>query len=184
MLRERPINRQVDARAVRFREVVEPHLQDALAFARFLSGSSHDAEDILQEACIRAFAAIDGYKGPGAKPWLLSIVRNTCMTWLAKNRPKSLVLVGTTNDLDDLQQGVPASAPDPELALIGKADDLAIQTAIESVPAHFREVLVLRDVNGLDYKEIAGMLAIPIGTVMSRLARGRAHLTALLAKAI
>lgn len=157
-----------------------PHLGDALALARWLTGSRHDAEDVVQEACIRALAGLDSYqgRGAGAKPWLLSIVRNTCFTWLAKNRPKDLVLVGAMSDLDDAQSASRETVPSPEAALIRKAEEATVQAAIEAVPHPFREVLVLRDVNGLSYKEIAGMLATPIGTVMSRLARGRSLLAA------
>ena len=161
-----------------------PHLGDALALARWLTGSRHDAEDVVQEACIRALAGLASYEGRGAKPWLLSIVRNTCFTWLAKNRAKDLVLVGTLSDLDDAQGASLETEPSPEAALIRKADEKAIQSAIDAVPHPYREVLVLRDVNGLSYKEIAVMLAAPIGTVMSRLARGRALLAAQLGQVI
>jgi len=155
-----------------------PHLGDALALARWLTGSQHDAEDVVQEACIRALAGLATYEGRGARPWLLSIVRNTCFTWLAKNRPKDLVLVGSMTEGDDASTATSLADdnPGPEAALIRKAEEAAVQAAIQAVPHPFREVLVLRDVNGLSYKEIAGMLDAPIGTVMSRLARGRALL--------
>jgi RNA polymerase sigma factor (sigma-70 family) len=168
----------------RFREVVLPHLGDALALARWLTRSPHDAEDVVQEACIRALAGMTTYEGRGAKPWFLAIVRNTCFTWLAKNRPKDLVLAGAMADGDAIQEAVHDEGPSPEAALIQRADEAAIQAAIEAVPHPFREVLVLRDVNGLSYKEIAAMLAAPIGTVMSRLARGRALLAAQLGREI
>lgn len=164
--------------AERFREIVLPQLGDALALARWLTGSQHDAEDVVQEACIRALAGINLYEGRGARTWLLSIVRNTCFTWLAKNRPQNLVLVGALSDVDEVN---PPDAfqrepfPTPETALVRKAEAAAVRAALEAVPHPFREVLVLRDVNELSYKEIATMLTIPIGTVMSRLARGRAH---------
>jgi RNA polymerase sigma factor (sigma-70 family) len=171
----------------RFRDIVLPHLGDALALARWLTGNPHDAEDVVQEACLRALAAIDGYRGGdgggSARPWLLAIVRNTCLTWLAKHRHKGLVLVGGMSELDDIARGgdpafpaVPAATPETEL--IRKADAAAVEAAIAAVPPPFREVLVLRDVNGLSYREIAAMLTMPIGTVMSRLARGRAMLAA------
>jgi RNA polymerase sigma factor (sigma-70 family) len=160
-----------------FQEIVLPHLPDALALAKWLTGSRHDAEDVVQEACIRALAALRTYQGKGARPWVLSIVRNTCFTWLNKNRPKALILLGSLSDLDD---ATPSDAgredldATPEAALIRKADETAIASAVEAVPHPFREVLVLRDINDLSYKEIATMLSIPIGTVMSRLARARA----------
>ncbi len=159
-----------DARAAeRFREIVLPHLADALALAKWLTGSAHDAEDVVQEACIRALKAIDSYQGRGARAWLLSIVRNTCFTWLAKNRPDS------ANDQAEFEDAE-ADQPSPEAALIEKAERAAIEAAIQSLPRPFIEVLVLRDINEMSYKEIASMLSIPIGTVMSRLARARALL--------
>ena len=167
----------------RFRTVVLPHLPDALALARWLTGSRTDAEDVVQEACIRALAGIDGYDGRNARAWVLAIVRNTSFTWLAKHRPKSLVVVGDMAAIDELaQRHTDASAHrlTPEAELIRKADALAVEAAIGALPHPLREVLVLRDVTGLSYKEIAQMLAIPMGTVMSRLARARAELAATL----
>lgn len=171
------------ARAARFEELVLPHLGDALALARWLTGSAHDAEDVVQEACLRALSAIDTYQGRGAKPWLLAIVRNTCFTWLAKNRPKDIVLQGSLNDMDAIDTTGRDAEPGPEAALIAKAEDAAVRAAIRAIPPPFREVLVLRDINGLSYKEIAAMLAAPVGTIMSRLARGRALLAATLGDA-
>jgi RNA polymerase sigma factor (sigma-70 family) len=164
----------------RFRAVVLPHLADALAFARWLTGSPHDAEDVVQEACIRALAGIDTYAGGSARAWLLAIVRNACFTWLAKHRPKSLVLAGDTAALAGTrEEGMFGNAePTPEAQLIAKADAEAIAAAIEALPNPFREVVVLRDINGLSYREIAAMIGVPIGTVMSRLARARSLLAA------
>lgn len=164
----------------RFREIVLPHLGDALALARWLTASRYDAEDVVQDACIRALAAIGSYEERGARAWFLSIVRNTCFTWLAKNRPKDLVLVGGLSDLDVRAARMvdDHDASTPETALLEKLDEGALQTAIEALPHPFREVVVLRDISGLSYKEIAAMLAMPIGTVMSRLARGRGLLAA------
>jgi RNA polymerase sigma factor (sigma-70 family) len=169
----------------RFREVVVPHLGDALAFARWLTGSPDDAEDVVQEAAIRALAGIDTYAGGNARAWLIAIVRNTCFTWLAKHRPKSLVLagdaataaeMGETGSLDDAE-------PTPEARLIAKADEQALAQAIAALPNPFREVVILRDINGLSYREIASMTGVPIGTVMSRLARARGQLAAQLGRA-
>lgn len=161
----------------RFRDVVLPHLGDALALARWLTGNSHDAEDVVQEACIKALAGIDGYAGGSPKAWLLAIVRNAAFTWLARNRPKSLVLVGSAEALEQTAFQADASlrspADGPEASLIAKAEAAAVETAIAGLPHPFREVLVLRDVNALSYREIAAMLSIPIGTVMSRLSRAR-----------
>jgi RNA polymerase sigma-70 factor (ECF subfamily) len=168
------------ALAERFNEVVLPHLGDALALARWLTGNAADAEDVVQDACIRALAGIDRYDGRNARAWVLAIVRNTCFTWLAKHRPKSLIVAGDMSMIDELAQTssvgeLPAS---PEAELIRKADLAAVETAIAALPHLLREVLVLRDVSGLSYKEIAAMLAVPIGTVMSRLSRARSHLAA------
>ena len=157
-----------------FRQIVVPHLADALALARWLTGSLHDAEDVVQEASIRAFSAIGSYEGRGPRPWLLSIVRNTCFTWLAKNRPQEIVLVGSAAEMDGPELGLHEDpGPDPEAELIRKADAAAVEAAIAALPQPYREVLVLHDVNGLSYKEIAAMLSIPMGTVMSRLSRAR-----------
>jgi RNA polymerase sigma-70 factor (ECF subfamily) len=172
------------AEAARFQDVVVPHLGDALALARWLTGNLHDAEDVVQDACLRALSGLATYEGRGAKPWLLAIVRNTCFTWLGKNRPRDLVLAGTPSDLDEIETQDTPHDEGPEAALIRKAEGAAVQAAIAAVPHPYREVLVLRDINGLSYKEIAQMLKAPIGTVMSRLARGRSLLAVHLGKAV
>ena len=151
-----------------FASVVMPHLDDAYALARWLAGNGTDAEDIVQEACLRALRGLDRYVGGNARAWLLTITRNTAFTWLARNRPKALVV---TEDIEDL---APADgAPTPEEALIEKADAAAIELAIGALPPPFKETLVLRDINGLSYREIAEITGVPLGTVMSRLARAR-----------
>lgn len=163
----------------RFREVVLPYLPDALSLARWLTGNVHDAEDVVQDACLKAHAGIGAYSGGNARAWLLVIVRNAAYTWLAKNRPRNLVTVGGLADLDEL--AAPPEGPgvdNPETTLLEKADSAALQAAIAALPLVFREVVVLRDINGLGYREIASMLDIPIGTVMSRLARARGVLIA------
>jgi len=145
-----------------------PHLDDAYALARWLSGNSSDAEDIVQEACLRALRGLDRYAGGNARAWLLAITRNTTFTWLARNRPKALVI---TEDVENL---IPADdAATPEEAVIAKAGAAAIELAIASLPPPFKETLVLRDINGLSYREIAEITGVPLGTVMSRLARAR-----------
>jgi RNA polymerase sigma-70 factor (ECF subfamily) len=164
----------VDAeqRDEQFRLIVLPHLGDALAFARYLTGSRDDGEDVVQEACLRALAGIGTYAGGSAKAWLLAIVRNACFTWLAKHRPKSLVL---TADPAELAGGADAgeAASTPEAEIIAKAESEMIAAAIAALPGPFREIVVLRDINGMSYREIAAMIGIPMGTVMSRLARAR-----------
>lgn len=167
-----------------FRRVVLPYLADGLALARWLAGNKTDAEDILQEACVRALNAIGAYDGGNARAWLLAIVRNTALSWLARQRSGFLVMAGGLDDIDAVaQQSDDASTaawPTPEDELVRRADQRAVERAIEALPFVFREVVVLRDVSGLNYKEIAGLLGLPIGTVMSRLARGRRQLSILL----
>jgi RNA polymerase sigma factor (sigma-70 family) len=158
----------------RFGDIVAPHLDDAYGLARWLTGSAADAEDVVQEACIRALAALGGAPVERARPWLLAIVRNTAFSWLAKNRPKAVTL---TDDVSVFEAALgSASAPDPEQTLIAAADEAALEKAISALPHVFREVVVMRDVNGLSYREIAAAIGAPTGTVMSRLARGRALL--------
>jgi RNA polymerase sigma factor (sigma-70 family) len=166
--------------AERFGEVVLPHLVDAMSLARWLTGNAADAEDVVQEACLKAHAGIGTYAGGNARAWLLTIVRNVSYTWLARNRPRNLVVAGDLADLDELsgtREIDAARADSPEAALIAKTDTAALEAAIAALPHPFREVLVLRDVNGLNYREIAAMLGVPIGTVMSRLSRARGVLT-------
>jgi RNA polymerase sigma-70 factor (ECF subfamily) len=164
----------------RFASVVLPHLADAYALARWLTGDRADAEDVVQEACLRAFRGIGGFAGVNARAWLLTIVRHAAYTWLGKNRSASLLVV---DDLEAIerQQANGASAfgqepQTPEAALIANADAHRLEAAIAELPVPFRETLVLRDVQGLDYREIAEVTKVPIGTVMSRLARARRRL--------
>ena len=166
----------------RFASVVLPHLADAYALARWLTGDRADAEDVVQEACLRALRGIGGFAGVNARAWLLTIVRHAAYTWLGKNRSASLLVV---DDLEavERQQASGASAfrqepQTPEAALIASADARRLEAAIAELPVPFRETLVLRDVQGLDYREIAEVTKVPIGTVMSRLARARARLIA------
>jgi len=153
-----------------------PHLDDAYALARWLSGNSADAEDIVQEASLRALRGLDHYAGGNARAWLLAITRNTTFTWLARNRPKALVI---SKDIETL---APADGATPEEALIAKADAAAIELAIGALPTPFKETLVLRDINGLSYREVAEITGVPVGTVMSRLARARGFLMAALGR--
>ena len=167
-----------------FAEVVLPHLDHAYALARWLTGNPADAEDVVQDACLRALNGLSLYAGGSARAWVLTIVRNTAFTWLARNRPKSLVL---TDDVEaaererdrDLSQG---DEPTPEAALIAKAEAAEIEAAIAALPPPYQETIVLRDINGLSYREIAEVTKAPIGTVMSRLARGRSLLIAKLGR--
>ena len=166
----------------RFRSVVIPHLADSYALARWLTGDRADAEDVVQEACLRAFRGLAGFAGNNARAWVLTIVRHTAYSWLRKNRSAALVVV---EDLEAVEQAQASRAAaldgsgivTPEAALI---DAARLETAISELPMPFRETLVLRDVQGLDYREIAQVTGVPIGTVMSRLARARRRLIAAL----
>jgi RNA polymerase sigma-70 factor (ECF subfamily) len=159
----------------RFAEVFLPHLIDAFRLARWLAGSGADAEDIVQEASLRAFKAIRSFSGSNARAWVLTIVRNTSYSWLAKNRPRAVVL---TEDLDQpARERMDRLAGDevrtPEAALIAKMEAEEVRKAVSALPPPFREVLVLREIHDLDYRTIAEIIQAPIGTVMSRLARAR-----------
>ena len=159
----------------RFAEVVLPHLDAALSLARWLTGSLADGEDVVQEACIRAFGAIGTFRDGSPRAWVLSIVRNTAFSWLRKNRPKALVV---TDDDSVFEAAGPAwldgdTAQGPEAILIAKADAASLNAAIGALPLNFKEILVLREIDGLSYREIAEVVSLPIGTVMSRLSRAR-----------
>ena len=157
----------------RFANVVMPHIDDAYRLAHWLTGNSTDAEDVVQDASLRAFRAIKGYAGGSARAWLLSIVRNTAYSWLRKNRPTAVV---TVDDLEAVELAHP-HAETPETTLLAQIDAEQLRAVIAALPEPFRETLVLRDIEGLDYREIAQATEVPIGTVMSRLARARRRMT-------
>ena len=163
----------------RFANVVLPHLGDAYALARWITGNRADAEDVVQDACLRAFRAIRSFADGSARAWVLTIIRNTAYTWIGKNRPAALVAVEDIEAVE-LAQAIPGdpNAATPETALIAQTDAARLDAAISGLPIPFRETLILRDVQGLDYREIAEVTGVPIGTVMSRLARGRSRLIA------
>lgn len=161
----------------RFAELVVPCLGDAYALAHWLTGNQADAEDVVQEASIRAFRALSGFAGGNSRAWMLTIVRNTAYSWLAKNKRSMVVAVDDLEGVERVQN--PAASGDtrtPETELIARADAAQLEAAIAALPLQFRETIVLRDIQGLDYREIAAVTAVPIGTVMSRLARGRRRL--------
>jgi RNA polymerase sigma-70 factor, ECF subfamily len=171
----------------RFKNVVMPYLADAFSLARWLTGDRADAEDVVQEACLQAFRGIAGFAGINPRAWLLTIVRRTAYTWLRENRSASLVMVDDLTVIEE-EQMKKYVGPDegaletPETALLAKADAVRLELAIAALPLPFREALVLRDVQELDYREIAEVTKVPIGTVMSRLARARRRLIASLSK--
>jgi len=176
-----------DRRAELFRQIVVPHLADGLGLAHWLVGNANDAEDVVQDACMRALKALDGYHGGSARAWLLTIVRNAAFSWLARQRSSALVMVGDLADIDDVARDAPAGGADPqpsvEADLIRQAERKTVAKAISDLSLPMREVVVLRDVNGFSYKDIAEMLNLPIGTVMSRLSRGRQQLAVLIRRA-
>jgi RNA polymerase sigma factor (sigma-70 family) len=159
----------------RFANVVIPHLDDAYSLARWVTGNRADAEDVVQDACLRALRGIGGFTGGNGRAWVLTIVRNAAYDWLRKNRSAAIVLVDDLAAVEHLRLAEDAApaGDNPEAALIARADEVKLEAAIASLPAIFRETLVLRDMQGLDYKEIATITEVPIGTVMSRLARAR-----------
>ena len=161
----------------RFREIIPPLLDDAYSLAKWLSQSPTDAEDIVQDAAVRALKALESTAVERPKPWFLAIVRNAAMTFMARNRRKTVAYAGGMADLDalDFRQG-DDPAPNPERALIALEDSERLRHGIASLPSPFLETLVMRDVNGLSYRETAEATEAPVGTVMSRLARARAML--------
>ena len=152
----------------RFEEQISPHLKSAYNLAKWLTRSHEDAEDIVQEAFLRAFSAFESFRGEDAKPWLLTIVRNTSMTWLKRNRN-----AGATIGLEEALEDPVERSPDPEEGLLISSDRQQVRQALEQLPLDFREVVILREMEGLSYKEISTTVGVPIGTVMSRLSRGR-----------
>jgi RNA polymerase sigma-70 factor (ECF subfamily) len=155
-------------RAKLFEQAILPHLDAAYNLARWLAGNDHDAQDVAQEASLRAFRFVGSFRGDNGRAWLLSIVRNTFYTWLRKNRPleKTVEIDDETFEIED------ASASD-ETTTPHFADAGAVRRAIAELPVEFREIVILREMEGFSYKEIADLAEVPIGTVMSRLARAR-----------
>lgn len=151
----------------RFELLVLPHLGAAYNLARWITRNDHDARDVVQEAALRAYRFFDGLRGE-PRPWLLAIVRNSCMSWLQVNRPAD------TAGFDDRAADTLAVEGDgPETQALRGMDRRMLNEAIAALPAQFREVLVLRELEDLSYKDIARIAEVPIGTVMSRLARAR-----------
>ena len=167
----------------RFAKLVMPHLGDAYSLARWITGNRADAEDVVQDACLRAFHGIGGLADGSARPWVLTVVRNTAYTWLRKNRPSAVLVVEDLEAVETEQAIHGGSESDtPETALIAKVDARQLEAAVAALPTPYRETMVLRDVQGLSYREIAEVTGVPIGTVMSRLARARGRLIATLTK--
>ncbi len=164
-------------KARRFRDAALPHLDDAFALARYLMRNAADAEDAVQECYLRALHHFDSYRGPAMKPWLLAILRNVCNAEFARRGRQE-----TAADLAE-DESAPEQTPmwqepstSPEAALLRRHDDATIRRLVGAMPQPFREAIVLREVNDLSYQEIAEVAGVPVGTVMSRLARARAML--------
>jgi len=165
-----------------FEALVLPHLNAAFNLARWLVRDEHAAEDIVQESCLRAYRYFGSLRGDDARPWLLGIVRNNCFSWLERRR-----MSPDHVELDDelahsLPEPAEAAGATPEAMLERSRTRERVDAAIKALAAPFREVVVLRELEGLSYAEIAQITAVPIGTVMSRLSRARAELKSLLAE--
>jgi RNA polymerase sigma-70 factor (ECF subfamily) len=153
----------------RFEQAVLPHLDAAYNLARWLTRNDADAADVVQEGFLRALRFFGDFRGGDTRAWLLTIVRNACFTWLRRNRVNALA---TPFD----EEAHSGESDDPETLLLEGADREMLRDALETLPAEFREVVILRELEGLSYKKIAGIADIPVGTVMSRLARARKRL--------
>jgi RNA polymerase sigma-70 factor (ECF subfamily) len=140
-----------------------------------LTGNHEDAEDVVQEAFLRAFSGFENLRNDDAKAWVLTIVRNTCWTWMKRNR-NAAAMISLEQHVDDPSE----PSPDPEQMLLISLDREHVKRALEQLPPEFREAIVLRELEGLSYKEIATTVGVPLGTVMSRLSRGREWLRRLL----
>jgi len=158
---------------LRFEQLVLPHVDAAFNLARWLLRRREDAEEVAQEALLRACRFFRGFHGGDARAWLLQIVRHTCYSWLKTNRPRELMV-----EFDEELHLRPVATP--ELIAIADEDRERLSRALESLPPRFREILLLRELEGCSYKEIAAITSIPIGTVMSSLSRARRQLSSAL----
>jgi RNA polymerase sigma factor (sigma-70 family) len=159
------------SRLKQFEQAIFPHLDAAYNLARWLTRNEQDAEDIVQEACLRAFKFFDNFRGDDGRPWLLTIVRNTYYTWWQHEKAHEI-----TTPFDEEHDSISSEALNPEAIFLQNIDNQLLKQALECLPVEFREVLVLRELEGLSYKQIAHIINIPLGTAMSRLARARKRL--------
>ena len=158
----------------RFEAVVLPHLDAAYTLARYLTRNPQDAEDVVQDACLRALKYFEGFRGEeegSARAWLLTIVRNTAHTWRTRHRPAALAV-----EFEETQHSDAVAEDNPEGVLREKSAKETLGRALDRLAPEFREVIVLRELQGLSYKEISDVAGVPVGTVMSRLSRARARL--------
>jgi RNA polymerase sigma-70 factor (ECF subfamily) len=158
-----------------FEQAVLPHLDAAFDYARWLTRNDAEAEDVVQDACVRAMRFFSSLREDNARAWLFTIVRNT---WFSRVSRRADAAARTS--LNDEQDQWPDDAPDPEERLLQRHTVALVRAALEQLPADFREAIVLREIEGLSYKEIAAVVGVPIGTIMSRLARARERLQAIL----
>jgi len=162
-------------KTARFEQTILPHVDAAYNLARWLTRNEQDAQDMVQEAYLRAFKFFHAFQGVDGRAWLLTIVRNTCYTWLHQNRAHEI-----TTMFDEEIHSVDSDSSNPAALVLQSADHQLLREALNELPVEFREVVVLRDLEGFSYKEIAGIANIPTGTVMSRLARARERLKKIL----
>ena len=166
---------ELEVQPSRFEEVVLPHLDAAYNLERWLVRNTTDAEDLVQDACLRALKGFTGFRGGDSRGWLLAIVRNTCYTWLNKNRRLEPV------EFDEKVHTEEVPVAEPERVWARNAAHETLEKTLQELPAEFREVIILRELEDLSYKEISEIAGVPVGTVMSRLARARARLQLCLA---
>jgi RNA polymerase sigma-70 factor (ECF subfamily) len=160
--------------SARFEAIVLPHLDAAYTLARYLTRNAHDAEDVVQDACLRALKYFDSFRGEegtSARAWLLAIVRNTAFSSVRRQSPEAAAL-----EFDEVQHSGAAADQHPESVLLRSAAKESLGRALDRLAPEFREVIVLRELEGLSYKEISDVAGVPVGTVMSRLSRARARL--------
>ncbi len=160
-----------------FERKILPHLDAAFNLARWITRSDQDAEDVVQESCLRALAAFEGLRGVDARPWLLAIVRNASFTWLRQHRARERDAISFD---EELHSGADSGTSPERITDLNIGREM-LNRALEELPEDFREAIVLRELESCSYKEIAQITGVPVGTVMSRLARARAQLSRILA---
>jgi RNA polymerase sigma-70 factor (ECF subfamily) len=153
-----------------FEQTFMPHLNAAYNLARWLTRNGDDAEDLVQDAYLRAFRSFDTFQGEDSRAWLLAVVRNTCLTWLRKKGH------APTAEFDEQVHSAADESPSAESILLNRAALGSLHDCLEALPLEFREAIVLRELEELSYKEISEIARVPVGTVMSRIARGRKRL--------
>jgi RNA polymerase sigma factor (sigma-70 family) len=159
-----------DRKRALFEQTALPHLNAAYNLARWLTRNGDHAEDLVQEAYLRAFRSFETFQGGDGRAWVLTVVRNTCLTWLRKKGGQPTV------EFDEQVHGSADESPNAESVMLNQAALRSLQNCLEELPIEFREVIILRELEELSYKEISDIARVPVGTVMSRLARARKRL--------